>query len=193
MKNLTLTYLLVVLTSLSISAQDKSNDIIFIVDELRTAWDIEALKMETYDGMREYCHSKAYRKNVLSLLDQIHHYDTTLYFTVTDKYDASKDAEAKETIEDIMTLETVYTNRNFVAFLKEECKKVVAIEKNMAKKDSGGFDKDISALEDELIEYIDAVTERVDLVDEHIHHLKELDPKALQPSKKKEDEDASGF
>ncbi|WP_422358783.1 hypothetical protein [Reichenbachiella sp.] len=193
MKNFLLTFLLATLSTLSLTAQENTNDIIFIVDELRTTWDIEALKMEKYDGMREYCHSKPYRKKILDLLDQIHHYDTTLYYTVNDKYDVSSDPEAKETLEDIMTLETVYTNPNFVAFLKKECEKVIHIEKNMAKKDSGGFDKDISALEEELIEYIDAVTERVDLVDEHIHHLKELDPKALKPAKKKEDEDASGF
>ncbi|WP_456461966.1 hypothetical protein [Reichenbachiella sp.] len=193
MKKLTLTFLLFSLSTLSLTAQKKVNDIIFIVDELRTTWDIEALKMEKYDGMREYCHSKPYRNKILDLLDQIHHYDTTLYYTVSDKYDVSSDPEAKETLADIMTLETVYTNPNFVAFLKKECEKVIHIEKNMAKKDSGGFDKDISALEEELIEYIDAVTERVDLVDEHIHHLKELDPKALKPTKKKEKEDASGF
>lgn len=191
MRTLFIASLLLLSSTLKVSGQKNSEDIIFIVDELRTAWDIEALKMETYDGMREYCHSKPYRKNVLSILDRIHHYDTTLYYTVTDKYDANEDAEAKETLDDIMTLETVYTNRNFVSFLNKECKKVVDIEKNMAKKDSGGFDKDIAALEEELIEYIDAVTERVDLVDEHIHHLKALDPKVLKPVKKADD--ASGF
>lgn len=172
-------------------AQEKTSDIIFIVDELRTAWDIEALKMESYEGMREYCHSKPYRKRVLDLLNDIHHYDTTLYFTVISKYDADKDAAAKETLDDILTLETEYTNRNFVDFLKKECEKVVHIEKNMAKKDSGGFDKDIEALEEELTQYIDAVTERVDLVDEHIHHLKELDPTNIQPEK--ENGDDTGF
>ncbi|WP_420581535.1 hypothetical protein [Reichenbachiella sp.] len=192
MKKSTFLLLFVVINSYYLSAQKSTEDIIFIVDELRTTWDIEALKMEKYDGMREYCHSKTYRNKVLDILNQIHHYDTTLYYTVTDKYDISSDPEAKETLEDIMTLETVYTNPNFVAFLKKECEKVIHIEKNMAKKDSGGFDKDILALEEELIEYIDAVTERVDLVDEHIHHLKELDPKSLKPAKKNE-EDASGF
>lgn len=172
-------------------AQKKPNDIIFIVDELRTAWDIEALKMESYEGMKEYCHSKTYRKDVLDLLHQIHHYDTTLYFTVTEKYDANADAAAKETLDDIMTLETKYTNRNFVAFLKKECDKVIHIEKNLAKKDSGGFDKDIAALEEELIEYIDAVTLRVDLVDEHIHHLKELDPGRLELPKERNE--GTGF
>lgn len=191
MKNITLALLLFVLSANTLSAQNDTNDIIFIVDELRTTWDIEALKMEKYDGMREYCHSKVYRKKVLDILNQIHHYDTTLYFTVTDKYDVSSDPEAKETLDDILTLETEYTNPKFVAFLKKECEKVLHIEKNMAKKDSGGFDKDIAALEEELIEYIDAVTERVDLVDEHIHHLKELDPKYLKPTTQNEDE--SGF
>jgi len=191
MKYLSIVFFAIVLSLNSVLAQKKSNDIIFIVDELRTAWDIEALKIESYDGMKEYCHSKPYRKNVLDLLKQIHHYDTTLYYTVTDKYDTNADLAAKETLDDIMTLETEYTNPKFVKFLKAECEKVIHIEKNMAKKDSGGFDKDIAALETELIQYIDAVTERVDLVDEHIHHLKELDPTSLKPNI--DDEKATGF
>ncbi|MEP2023965.1 MAG: hypothetical protein ABJH98_08240 [Reichenbachiella sp.] len=191
MKNIVSTLVLIIIVSLQLVAQKKANDIVFIVDELRTAWDIEALKMESYEGMKEYCHSKPYRNNVLDLLRQIHHYDTTLYFTVTDKYDANADAAAKETLDDIMTLEVEYTNKKFVAFLKKECDKVISIEKNLAKKDSGGFDKDIAALEEELIQYIDAVTERVDLVDEHIHHLKELNPEILEVPKEKNE--GTGF
>ena len=144
MKNIFVLAAFYTLTSLSLSAQKKANDIIFIIDELRTAWDIEALKLESYDGMRDYCHNKTYRKSVLDLLDNIHHYDTTLYFTVTSKYDVNQDAAAKETLDDILTIETKYTNRNFISFLKVECEKVIHIEKNLAKKDSGGFDKDIN-------------------------------------------------
>lgn len=191
MKKLTLIIAVFVWFASGLWAQEKTSDIIFIVDELRTAWDIEALKMESYVGMKEYCHSKTYRSSVSNLLNKIHHYDTTLYFTVMEKYDVKKDPAAKETLDDILKLETEYTNPNFVAFLKEECKKVIAIEKNLAKKDSGGFDKDIDALEEELTLYIDAVTERVDLVDEHIHHLKALDPESLEP--KTENSEASGF
>ncbi|SMD31733.1 hypothetical protein SAMN04488029_0068 [Reichenbachiella faecimaris] len=191
MKNRSSILVILLLISLPLLAQKKPRDIIFIVDELRTAWDIEALKMESYEGMKTYCHSKTYRKEILDLLRQIHHYDTTLYFTVTDKYDTNADPAAKETLDDIVTLETDYTNKKFVAFLKNECEKVIHIEKNLAKKDSGGFDKDIAALEDELILYIDAVTERVDLVDEHIHHLKELDPTALEVPKEKNE--GTGF
>lgn len=189
-KNVSILVLLVLFSSV-LFAQKRPNDIIFIIDELRTSWDIEAMKMETYEGMKDYCHSKSYRKDVSHLLSQIHHYDTTLYFTVNDKYNASEDLAAKETLDDIILLETKYTNKNFTAFLEKECEKVIHIEKNMAKKDSGGFDKDIAALEEELILYIDAVTERVDLVDEHIHHLKALDPNAIQP--KKEKSEGTGF
>ncbi|UXX78425.1 hypothetical protein N7E81_13770 [Reichenbachiella carrageenanivorans] len=182
---------LFILFSSTIFAQKRPNDIIFIIDELRTSWDIEALKMETYEGMKDYCHSKSYRKEVSHLLSQIHHYDTTLYFTVNEKYNAGEDLAAKETLDDIILLETKYTNQKFVSFLKKECDKVIHIEKNMARKGSGGFDKDIAALEEELVLYIDAVTERVDLVDEHIHHLKALDPNAIQP--KKEKSEGTGF
>lgn len=156
-------------------SQESTQDIVDIIDELRNDWDLEAEKMETYVGIKEYCHSKHYQKKVMKLLTTIHHYDTTLFNIVSEKYDVNNDAAAKETLDDILLIETKYTNPNFKLYLKEECEKVISIEKNQAKKGSGDFDSDISALEDELIYYIDAITERIDLVDEHIHHLGDFD------------------
>ena len=175
MKSFLTTCLLITLNFNASFGQTLEKDVIFIVDELRTEWDLEAENLETYVGMKDYCHSKSYRRKIVKLLDLIHHYDTSIYFAVTAMYDTNEDAAAKETLDDIMIIEKKYTNRNLVSFLKTECDKVITIEKNLAKKDSGGFDKDIESLEEELLFYIDAITLRVDLVDEHIHHLKGFD------------------
>ena len=99
-------------------AQESSKDIVDIIDELRTDWDMEAEKLETYEGIKEYCHSKHYKKSVLKLLSTIHHYDTTLFNIVSEKYDVANDAAAKETLDDILLIETKYTNPNFKLFLR---------------------------------------------------------------------------
>lgn len=159
--------------SFSSLAQDSDEDIVIIVDELRLQWDEEAVELETFEGMEEYCHVKKYKKKVTDLLNQIHHYDTTLYNIVTEKYGESEDAEAKATLDDILLIESKYTTKNFLEFLDFECEKVKTIEKHM-RKVNNDVDAEMSRLERELVRYIEAVTLRIDLVDEHIHHLKDL-------------------
>ncbi|MFY0651962.1 MAG: hypothetical protein JXQ96_08020 [Cyclobacteriaceae bacterium] len=162
------------MTSVALFAQEEEGeDIVIIVDELRYKWDDEAVNLETFEGMERYCHEKHYRQEMTELLNKIHHYDTTLYFIVTDKYKASEDLEAKATIDDIMIVETKYTTPNFLAFLKEECEKVKTIEKHQ-RKTINDTAAETEELEEELFRYIEAVTTRIDLIDEHIHHLKDL-------------------
>ena len=153
-------------------AQD-GEDIVFIIDELRYAWDDEAVKLESFEGIEEYCHVKSYKKSISNLLYKIHHYDTTLYNIVSQKYNTSQDAAAKETIDDIIVVESKYTTKNFIEFLEFECVKVKTIEKHL-RKQNPDVDKEMSRLERELKRYIEAVTLRIDLIDEHIHHLKDL-------------------
>lgn len=161
------------LTCFSALAQDDQEDIVFIVDELRYAWDDEAVKLETFEGMEEFCHVKSYKREITDLLNKIHHYDTTLYNIVSSKYDASEDAAAKETLDDIILIESKYTTKNFLEFLDFECDKVKTIEKHL-RKPNNDVDAEMGRLERELTRYIEAVTLKIDLVDEHIHHLKDL-------------------
>ncbi|WP_425391462.1 hypothetical protein [Ekhidna sp.] len=150
-------------------AQDQ--DIVKIVDDLTKKWDKQAVDLSNYSGIKYYCTSEVYRDKTIGLLDKIHHYDTVLYRIVSEKYEDKNDKEAEATLKEILTVETKYTTPNFKTFLKEECDKFTEIGESYDRS-SSKFAKEIEKLEKELDKYVSHITERIDLIDEHIHHLK---------------------
>ncbi len=157
--------------STSVFAQEYESDVLIIIDDLRYQWDDEAVNLETFEGMEKYCYQKKYKKEIADLLNSIHHYDTLLYSIVAQKHSQTEDLQAKEALKDILIVESEYTTLNFLEFLNEECVKVKKIEKSESKH-SNGADTKRKKLEKELVEYIDSVTERIDLIDENTHHLR---------------------
>lgn len=155
-------------------AQDESENITEIIDDLTAKWDQEALNLGKYDGLAEYCKNRSYRVEMVRLLNKIHHYDTVLYQTVKAKYDENSDNEAKATLADIEHVEEKYTTKNFLDFLHQECNKFNDVEKNYGSKGGSKYIKQTEALEKEAGKYIEVITQRIDLIDEHVHHLTEL-------------------
>jgi hypothetical protein len=154
----------------SSSAQEKVN-IVKVIDELRGNWDITAIKMKNYQGIHNFCADKDYKKKTMTLLDEIHHWDTTLYFIVQNKYSSNEDEEAAATLEDIEALETEYSTENFKNFISEECEILKVIEDHFDSEAVRQYEKEIKKFEREMIKYVNSITDRVDIVDEHIHHL----------------------
>ena len=150
----------------------ENEDIVKIVDDLTIKWDEQALSMKTYEGLQRYCSTKPYRDKTIKLLDKIHHYDTLLYGIVSEKYSNSEDAEAQATLKDIEKLESDYTTQNFKAFIHRECNSVNEIERNYGRKGGSTYEKEVKKLEKELGKYVESITLRIDIIDEHIHHLK---------------------
>lgn len=142
-----------------------------IIDDLTLEWDEAAVNLETYEGLRQYCRDRSYRDNTILLLNTIHHYDSSLYKIVTDKYASNQDAEAKATLDDIQTLELDYATKRFLTFLRNEC---MTFNDNERNKNIEGYDEVVKEIENEMIEYVEAITRQIDTVDEHIHHLKGL-------------------
>lgn len=155
----------------SISYSQDEN-IVKIIDDLTMKWDKQAESLEKYSGMKYYCTSEKYRDNTIALLDKIHHYDTVLYNRVTEKYKDVKDKEASATLKDILTVETEYTTPSFKSFLKDECNRFNEIEEKYEKSSGSQYYKEVEKLEKELSKYVINVTKRIDLIDEHVHHLK---------------------
>lgn len=155
-------------------AQNESENITEIIDDLTAKWDAEAVKLRKYDGLAEYCQNRTYRIEMVRLLNKIHHYDTVLYQTVKAKYDENSDSEAKATLGDIEHVEEKYTTKNFLDFLHKECNQFNDVEKNYGKKGGSKYEKETAALEKEAGKYIEVITQRIDLIDEHVHHLKDL-------------------
>ena len=157
----------------SISAQE-TRSIVEIVDDLTIKWDNEAKALDSYEGLENYCHNRVYRMETIKLLDEIHHYDTVLYAIVSTKYKDSEDAEARATLDDIETLESDYTTLSFKKFLRAECGKLNDTERNYGAQQGEEYTKEVALLEEELDKYIMSITRRIDIIDEHIHHLKGL-------------------
>ncbi|MEQ9467970.1 MAG: hypothetical protein RLN88_11200 [Ekhidna sp.] len=164
-------YILIVSFSILTFFAQAQENIVAVIDDLTVKWDKQAEELETYSGIKYYCTAEVYREKTIALLDKIHHYDTLLYQIVSEKYENSSDKEADATLKDILTVEIEYTTPNFKAFLKEECVKFEEIGEEYDISSSKYF-KEIEKLEKELAKYVDAVTARIDLIDEHVHHLK---------------------
>ncbi|MEQ8906788.1 hypothetical protein [Ekhidna sp.] len=156
--------------SLATYAQEEA-EVVKAVDDLTIKWDIEAEKLQTYEGLGSFCGESVYRKEIIGMLDEIHHYDTLLYGIVTRKFADNQDPEAKETLDDIQTLESEYTTKAFRRFIHKECNTYNEIENNLGRAKGPEYEEEVKALEDELKKYVIEVTKQIDLIDEHIHHL----------------------
>lgn len=167
-----LTFLLMVLSMTIGYSQDE--DIVRIIDDLTIKWDEGAEKLKTFDGLKDYCRIKPYRDKTVKLLNKIHHYDTVLYETVVAKFDTNQDPEAKATIEDIETLEIQYTTPLFLKFLRQECQVFNDLERNHNADGEEKYLENKKNLEEDLEKYVLGITRRIDLIDEHVHHLKGL-------------------
>lgn len=159
------------LMSFSLFSQESDTEVAKTIDRLRYAWDEEAETLQTYAGLGEFCGKSAYRKEIIGMLDEIHHYDTLLYGIVTRKYNADKDKEAKATIDDIETLEVEYTTKAFKRFVHKECNTFNEIENNFGASKGEEYQAEVKVLEDELKKYVISITRRIDIIDEHVHHL----------------------
>ncbi len=146
--------------------------IVKVIDALTVQWDETAISLKDYYGIQNFCSSEKSRLETIDLLDEIHHWDTTLYFTVQEKYEGTQDAEAAATLEDIEKLETEYSTENFKAFILNECTMLKEIDDTFDKKTIKQYEKDIKKFEKELVKYLNSITYRIDIIDEHIHHLK---------------------
>ena len=162
--------LILLLTSFATVAQRKYS-IVKVIDQLRIQWDEAAIALKDYQGIQNFCASDNYKEETISLLDAIHHWDTTLYYIVQNKYEETGDPEAAITLQDIEKLETEYSTQNFKLFITNECNIIQEIEDSFESKTIKKHEKDIKVFEKELIKYLNSITYRVDIIDEHIHHL----------------------
>ena len=150
----------------------ESKNIVKVIDNLTVRWDETAIKLKNYQGIQEFCLTPKFKKETIQLLDKIHHWDTTLYFIVQEKFDTNNDKEAAATLEDIEKLETEYSTENFKMFIQKECDALKVINDSFDQQTIKKYEKEIKAFEKELVKYINSITYRIDIIDEHVHHLK---------------------
>lgn len=145
------------------------------IDELTYDWDLEADKLSSYEGLQNLCTDETYRLKIFTLLEDIHHYDTVLYGVLIKLARTNKDKEIDKTLKDIKKFEESYNTKSFVHFMNEECKAMIDIEKHSeeTKNDVGtnSYSGQIYLLETELYKYVKHITDRVDKIRQHVHHL----------------------
>ena len=86
MKNLTILLTICLLTindgqaqeNVKVSNEDNLN-VVEHLDELTFLWDEKSIELKTYQGLRKFCRSSAYRNSIIEMLKSMHHYDSLLY------------------------------------------------------------------------------------------------------------------
>lgn len=175
MKNLTFLFVLLLALTFRSYAQESNEELVATLDELTADWDREAANLKTYDGLKQFCKTQTYRYKITGLLKDIHHYDSVLYKVVTAKFEANRNELAAATLADIKKLESEYTTKAFLKFEHNECRTFNNIEQYYKNnKESKGYKKEVKAIEKELSKYVKTVTNQIDLIDEHSHHLDEF-------------------
>lgn len=159
---------------LSFTSMGQQKDIVTIIDDLTVKWDYHATTIRTYKGMGHCCSDQNFRLDLIDLLNTIHHYDTSLYQIVSTKYEADKNKEAKATLEDIEKLEQDYATAAFLKFLHQECDLYNATENNYALSGGKEYQKTLKNMEKEIGKYVKAITYQIDIIDAHVHHLRDL-------------------
>ena len=145
------------------------------IDEVTYKWDLEADKLATYEGLLVVCGDKKYRAEILGLLDEIHHLDSVLYNVLVDLARYQTDREIRKTIKEIQQFEDQYDTKSFIRFMSKECKASREIEKESKKTRNqvgeNSYSGQVYILETELFKYVKQITQRVDKIRIHVHHL----------------------
>lgn len=145
------------------------------IDAVTYDWDLEADKLATYEGLLFVCANQEYRSKVISLLNDIHHLDSVLYDVLLKVSKTTSDKEVKRTLKEIKKFEEEYTTKGFIHFMNSECKAAKEIERDAetTKNQVGinSYSGQVYILETELFKYVHHVTQRVDKIRLHVHHL----------------------
>lgn len=163
-------------TQASISIEgDTTENIINRFDEVSYRWDEVAETLEEYEGLSDFCVEKNYRAEVISLLKEVHHFDSLIYNKLQDIAKSNNNAEVKKTLKQIEELESEFSIKEFSNFLSQECKdrRIIERTRKELKGNIGqdGYDGQQQLLENKLYRYMHNVTFLVDHIRKHIHHL----------------------
>ena len=144
------------------------------LDQLTLLWDVASIELKTYQGLRKFCRSAAYRNSITEMLESMHHYDSLLYDMAIEA-SKQKHAHMKHLIHELESFESHYDMKQFMNHLKEECHAQSDLERHRKdyKKDNGdeSYDSKVYVVELELKKYVKHLTHRIDRLDKHVHHL----------------------
>ena len=145
------------------------------IDRISYDWDSEAVQLERYSGLSQFCNEVEYRTKIIDLMNEMHHYDSVLYEKAKIAQTRSKDKEIEKLIKDIEGFEGKYSFKNFIHFLKQECDGLKKLEKQSEDLSTAmgeeSYDGQIYVIEVEMQRYVKHLPRRVDNIRKHVHHL----------------------
>lgn len=164
------TLLPVVLLALSFSLSGQDNNVVVEMDKLRVSWDSKAQSLATYDDLKNLCKNRSFRRDLIGLLNNIHHYDSSIYVIAKNKYWNDFDLEAKAAMDDITALERDFTTKGFRHFVRQECRAYNRTEHNFGHK-GAKYEAEKKRIQEALVKYVGTITMQIDMIDDHAHHL----------------------
>jgi hypothetical protein len=175
MKHIKLLVIGFLISSLAVAQEEENASLGEQIDQITYSWDTEAEGLKSYDGLTKFCKDAAYRDNLISLLNEIHHFDSVLYDRALVASQRSSDKEIKKLIKEIEGFEDKYSMKSLIRFMSEECKAQRALDKEQedlrTEMGEESYDNQVYIIELELRKYVKHVTKRIDNVRKHVHHL----------------------
>ena len=86
----------------------------------------KSIELKTYQGLRKFCRSSAYRNSIVEMLKSMHHYDSLLYDMAIEA-SKKKHTHMKHLIHELESFERHYGVKQFLKHLKEECLSLIHI------------------------------------------------------------------
>ena len=144
-------------------------------DDVSYRWDRMAKSLENYSGLTMFCTNNGYRSEAIDLLNSIHHYDSLIYARLVEISYYDNNHELQKTLQQIYKFEKEYSAQNFIKHLNRECidRKSIEREKKYSIYDNGhnSYSGQILNIENANYHYVHHVTNLVDHIRSHIHHL----------------------
>ena len=156
-------------------AQESGQELRLAIDEVTYQWDQYAYEIDDWNGLTLFCKNDDFRKEILGLMNDIHHYDSALYVGLKKIQRQSSNREVNKTIHEIEQFETEYSIKDMIRFMHQECRdrKEIVNKEDELKADLGmeSYDGQIMLVEKELASYVKHVTKKIDNIREHAHHI----------------------
>lgn len=156
---------------LSMGSKAQISEAIDHLDSLTEEWESISADLADYDRLSLYCDYSKYKKKAVAVLQEIHHYDTTLIDILYETHVDNKTMHQIEHFEHDLTID------NFIGHLKHECVDRQQVEKRRRKigtnKDFGeeSYSAERYVVETEIVRYIHRVNRKIEHLKDNVHHL----------------------
>jgi hypothetical protein len=146
-------------------------------DQLTEQWLELSKELKNYDGLAGFCGNEEFRNYTISILSEMHHYDSVVMGFLLDPNTEVLIGhhEYVATLKELEKMEEEGGIKEFMSFLRESCVARNDLEKKKddVKNDVGmySYDGQIVILETEIHRFLTHIDKRVISIDKHLHKI----------------------